>query len=206
MDSILKACLPELKPEILREISEHSSLRQFKAGDHVIRQRETIRFLPIVLKGSVKVCCDEDTIQFLLYYVNSGESCIFSYAHMFNDSPAEFHAIAEHDSKLALLPIHKVKEWFHQHPPFSAMILKGYQKHYDDLLHSVKQITCYNLEERLIQYLKNKVELEKTDLLKISHQEIASDLGTSREVISRLMKKLEKNGKATQVGRKIKVS
>ncbi|MCE7996858.1 MAG: Crp/Fnr family transcriptional regulator [Roseivirga sp.] len=205
MDTILKACLPGLSHEILQEITEHSSIRKFRAKEYVIHQAQSIRFLPIVIEGSVKVCCDEDGVQFLLYYVNSGESCIFSYAHMFSDSPAEFHAIAEQDSKLALLPIHKVKEWFHKYPAFSAMILKGYQKHYDDLLHSVKQITCYNLEERLIKYLRDRASLEKTNLLKISHQEIASDLGTSREVISRLMKKLEANGDAIQAGRKIKV-
>ncbi len=205
MNNVLKACLPGLSPELLQEISSHSSIREFKPKEYVIHQGDMIRFLPIVIEGSVKVCCDEDTIQFLLYHVNSGESCIFSYAHMFSDSPAEFYAMAELESRLALLPIDKVREWFHNHPPFSHMILKGYQKHYEDLLHSVKQITCYNLEERLIKYLQDKAVLEKTQLLKVSHQEIASDLGTSREVISRLMKKLETNGQATQVGRKIKI-
>lgn len=205
MDTVLKACLPGLPPLILKEIAEHASIKLFKPKAHVVSQGEAIRFLPIVIEGSVKVCCDEDTIQFLLYYVNSGESCIFSYAHMFGDSPAEFHAIAEVESKLALLPIDKVKEWFQKYPAFSQMILKGYQKHYDDLLHSVKQITCYNLEERLINYLKNKAGFEKTDLLKISHQAIANDLGTSREVISRLIKKLEANESVLQMGRKIKV-
>lgn len=205
MDTVLQACLPGLNAQLLREISSCSSIREFRAKEYVIHQGDMIRFLPIVIEGSVKVCCDEDTIQFLLYYVNSGESCIFSYAHMFSDSPAEFHAIAELDSRLALLPIDKVKEWFHRHPPFGNMILRGYQKHYADLLYSVKQITCYNLEERLVNYLKDKAGLEKTNLLKVSHQEIADSLGTSREVISRLMKKLERNGQASQVGRKIKV-
>lgn len=205
MDRVLQTCLPGLDQNILQEITAHATIKEFKAKNHVVHQGEMIRFLPIVIEGSIKVSCDEDSIQFLLYYVHSGESCIFSYAHMFGDSPAEFNAVAESDSKLALLPIDKVKEWFHKYPPFSAMILKGYQKHYDDLLHSVKQITCYNLEERLIKYLRSKAELEKTDLLKISHQEIANDLGTSREVVSRLMKKLEANKEATQVGRKIKV-
>ena len=95
--------------------------------------------------------------------------------------------------------------WIKKYPSFSNLLLQNYQKHYEDLLNTTKQIMCFNLEERLINYFKNKVKIGNTNLLAVSHQEIADDLGTSREVISRLIKKLSIDGKVSQFRRKIKV-
>lgn len=201
----LSECLPKLEKDVLEEIKEHSTTKSFSTHDHVVNQGQIIRFLPIVVSGNIKVYSDEDTIQFLLYYITSGETCIFSFAHIFNDQPLEFSAQAETDSELLLLPIHKVQEWFTKYPSFSNMLLQGYQKHYNDLLDTTKQIICYNLEDRLLSYLRTKAQINKSDILKISHQDIADDLGTSREVITRLMKKLTINNQVVQMGRAIKV-
>ncbi|MEM7296714.1 MAG: helix-turn-helix domain-containing protein, partial [Bacteroidota bacterium] len=81
----------------------------------------------------------------------------------------------------------------------------AYQRHYNDLLDTTKQIICHNLEERLLNYLKTKTEIKQSNQLQITHQKIADDLGTSREVITRLIRKLETNGVAVQEGRKIKI-
>lgn len=202
---ILDECLPGLGKALQQEIEESSSIKKFSADDFVVRQGELIRFLPIVVDGSVKVFSNENSMQFLLYYVTSTETCIFSFAHIFSEKPAEFSAVAEVDSDLVLLPIHKVREWLKKYPSFNAMILKGYQKHYDDLLHTTKQIICHNLEERLLEYLRTKAQIEGSNLLKITHQEIAYDLGTSREVITRLLKKLNAKNIVAQSGREIKV-
>lgn len=202
---ILRECLSSLGKELLEEIEKHSTIKKFSTHDFVVKQGQTIRFLPIVIDGSIKVFSTEVTMQFLLYYITSGETCIFSFAHIFNEEPLEFSATAEVDSELLLLPIHKVQDWVNQYPRFNDLLLKGYQKHYKDLLHTTKQIVCYNLEERLLDYLRQKAQIEKSNILKISHQEIANDLGTSREVITRLMKKLNANNEVSQIGRKIKV-
>jgi len=203
--SFLVECFPTLEKELLKEIEEYSTLKSFHSQEYIVKQGKFIRFLPIVLSGNIKVFSNEDSIQFLLYYITSGESCIYSFAHMFNNEPAEFSAIAELDSELLLLPIHKVNQWLKKYPSFSNLVLSDYQKHYKDLLNTTKQITCYNLDQRLLNYLVNKTQIEKSDILSISHQEIANDLGTSREVISRLLKKLKINNQVTQIGRKIKI-
>lgn len=203
----INECLPELEKKVLEEIEAQASTKKFEAQEFVIRQGEYIRFLPIVLHGSIKVFSHEESTQFLLYYITSGDPCIFSFAHIFDfkREPVEFSAITESASELLLLPIHKVHTWLRQYSSFSQMLLKGYQKHYQDLLHTTKQIICYNLEERLLNHLKNKATMEKTNILAISHQNIADDLGTSREVVSRLMKKISADRKVVQIGRKIKV-
>lgn len=201
----LKSCFPSLEKSLLAEIEEFAVVQDFNAQEFVVRQGQYIRFLPIVMKGNIKVFSNEDAVQFLLYYITSGDSCIFSFAHVVNPEPAAFSAQAELDSTLLLLPVNKVDHWLKTFPSFSQLVIRNYQKHYADLLHTTKQITCYNLEERLVKYLKAKTEIEQSSLVKVSHQEIADDLGTSREVISRLMQKLRADKKAEQVGRKIKV-
>ena len=203
--SLIHNCLAFFERQLLEEIEAHSTTKSYLAGQHVVEQGTYARFLPIVISGSVKVYTTEDTIQFLLYYISAGDPCIFSFAHIMDDQPIEFSAKAEVDSMLLLMPTAHVQRWMREYASFSNLLLQGYQRHYRDLLETTRQITCYNLEERLLNYLQRKADIEQTSLLPLSHQHIADDLGTSREVISRLMKKLCADGKAQQVGRKIKV-
>lgn len=201
----LAECYPQLEKSLIAEITEHSIKKEFLTGDDIVNQGEYMKYLPIVVSGNVKVYSQEDTIQFLLYYISSGGSCIYSFAHILRNNQADFSAIADTDSTLLLLPVDRVKLWMGKYPSFGNLVLDDFQKHYTDLLRTTKQLICYNLEERLLEYLKAKTNIEKTNLLHISHQEIADDLGTSREVITRVMKKLGANQQIEQQGRKIKV-
>lgn len=201
----LSRCYPQLDKSLIEEIERESSINDFLAGAYIVKQGQYIRHLPIILEGTVKVFSVEEDIQFLLYYISSGGSCIYSFAHISNEDPATFSAIAESDSQLLLLPKVKVDQWLKRYPAFSSIVLSEYQKHYQDLLSTTKQIICHNLEERLVKHLKIKAEMADSKVLKITHQDLANDLGTSREVITRLMKKLSLNDQVQQVGRKIKV-
>ncbi len=201
----LAECYPNLEKELLDEIEQHAISKDFSAGEFVVRQGQAILNLPIVRNGNVKVFCDEDTVQFLLYHITSGGSCIYSFAHIADKAPAEFSAVAETASTLLLLPMDRVNSWLKKYPSLNQLVLNDYQKHYQDLLNTTKQIVCYNLEERLLLHLQTKARLEAFKLLSVSHQQLADDLGTSREVISRLMRKLSADKKVEQIGRKIKV-
>ncbi len=201
----LTKCYPNLEADLIQEIEECSILKTFEANQYVVKQGQFIKYLPIIQSGCVKVFCNEDEISFLLYYIESGESCIYSFAHIDNNDHANFSAMTEMDSDLLLLPIDKVGLWMKKYPSLNSIILNNYKKHYNDLLDTTKQIICHDLEERLINYLETKAKLLQTNLISISHQEIANDLGTSREVISRLMKKTSLKNIVKQEGRKIKI-
>lgn len=204
MDSnILKNCLPYLGEELISEIEQNATIKVFQNESFVVKQGQYIRFLPIVLDGTVKIFSEENGLQFLLYYIQQGQSCIFSFVHLQSEKPSEFSAIAEEESILLLIPVEKVKIWLLKYPEFNSLIIKEFQKHYNDLLETTKQIVCYKLEYRLWTYLKTKASLINTSTLSISHQKIADDLGTKREVISRLIKKMESDNKVVQDKRKI---
>ena len=203
--TFLSSCFPGLEKALLVEIEQYALVKLVAAEEIIVQEGQLIKFLPLVIKGRVKVFSDEERVQFLLYYITAGESCIYSFAHILDKEPAEFSAVAESDSELLLLPLDRVHLWMRRFPSFNALIITDYQKHYRDLLNTTKQIVCHKLEDRLLDYLLKRKEIEKSALLNVTHQEIAADLGTSREVIFRLLKKLSINQLATQVGRKIKV-
>ena len=203
--NILKMCLPNFGSELLLDIQKFSTTKTFFTGDFIIKQGQYARYLPIVLSGNVKVFSNEDGLQFLLYFIQKGQSCIFSFAHLFSENAIDFSAIAEEESEILLIPIEKSKEWLIKYPAFNSLIINEFQKHYIDLLNTTKQIICYKLEDRLYNYLKIKSATSNSKTIAISHKNIGDDLGTSREVISRVMKKLELDNKVIQDGRKIKL-
>ncbi|MFZ4929207.1 Crp/Fnr family transcriptional regulator [Chryseobacterium sp. Mn2064] len=203
--NILEKCLPNFGKELISEIEKFGIIKEFPNNDFIVKQGQLIRYLPIVLEGNVKAYSEEDGMQFLLYFIQQGSSCIFSFVHLFNQNPIDFSAISEGKSSILLIPIDKAKEWLIRYPSFNNLIINEFQKHYNDLLHTTKQIVCYKLEDRLWSYLQTKAKVSNTHELAISHQSIADDLGTTREVISRLMKKIELDKKLVQNNRKIKL-
>lgn len=203
--NILEKCLPDFGRELITEIEKFGIIKTFSLNEFIVKQGQLIRYLPIVLEGNVKAYSEEDGTQFLLYFIQPGSSCIFSFVHLFNQNPIDFSAIPEGKSTILLIPIDKAKEWIIRYPSFNNLIIAEFQKHYNDLLHTTKQIICYKLEDRLWDYLKTKAKISGTSELAISHQSIADDLATTREVISRLMKKIELDKKLIQNNRKIKL-
>lgn len=201
----LSKCYPEFEPELLEEIEKHAISKTFKNKEYVVKQGQYIKSLPIIQDGCIKVFCQEGIKEFLLYFIASGESCIQSFTHISREAKASFSAVAELDSTLLLLPVDKFQLWIKKYPSINSIIINSYQKHYNELLDTTKQIICHNLEERLIDYLKNKSNISKSKLLSISHQSIANDLGTSREVVSRLMKSQKLDEFVIQEGRQIRV-
>ncbi|MEM7382358.1 MAG: Crp/Fnr family transcriptional regulator [Bacteroidota bacterium] len=201
----LTKCFPSLEQMLYNEILEHGSYHNFEPGAYVVRQGAYIDFLPIILKGVIKLYAEEDGVEFLLYYIQSGESCILSFNHLFDRKPLQFSAVTEEDTCVLGLPVAKVKEWFIKYPSFSRIIIKDFQRNFEDLLQTAKEFVCLGIEDRLIRYLQHKSKLRNTVDIHLSHQAIATDLGTSREVISRITKKLEKDGFLLQHRRHIEL-
>lgn len=203
--NLISDCLANLGRDLLNEINEWGKPQWFDDNEYIVKQGQIVRYLPIVLSGTAKVYLSEADAQLLLYYIHPGATCIFSFAHLFGEKEVGFSALAEGKSLLLLLPMHKVREWLLKYRVLSDMILSEYQKHYNDLLETTRQLICNNLEGRLLAYLKTKAAISGDVLLAISHQSIADDMATSREVISRVLKKMEHEGKVAQQGRKIKL-
>ncbi len=201
----IKRCFPLLEKQLYEEILEVGVYKEFAASTYVVKQGAYLDFLPVVLSGVIKMYAEEDGVQFLLYYINSGETCILSFNHLFDQKPVQFSAITEEPTIVLCLPVSKVKEWFIKYPSFGRIILKDFQRNFEDLLRTTKDIVCFGIEDRLIKYLEDLSERSGSMEIHLSHQKIASDLGTSREVISRITKKLQKENLLIQHKRHIEL-
>jgi CRP/FNR family transcriptional regulator len=186
--------------ETAEAILEIGKLKKLRADDWMVDIGDPIVYMPLLLKGQLRILReDEDGHELLLYYIRPGETCAMSLTCCSGIAVSNVRAVAEEDTELLLLPIQIIDEWTTKYPSFKSFILKTYQHRFEELLNTIDSIAFHNLDDRLSQLLKQKSEKEGSEL-KTTHQELANQLNSSREVISRLLKQMERKGKI-QMGR-----
>lgn len=186
--------------ETVEAILEIGKLKKIKADDWMLDIGDPILYMPLLLKGQLRVLReDAEGHELLIYYIRPGETCAMSLICCSGNAVSNVRAVAEEDSELLLLPIQIIDEWTTKYPSFKSFILKTYQHRFEELLNTIDSIAFHNLDDRLSQLLKQKSEKEGSEL-KTTHQELANQLNSSREVISRLLKQMERKGKI-QMGR-----
>ncbi len=182
--------LPE---PLIKEINKYSKKIKFAKNTQIISIGDKMKHIPFVLNGSVRVYIEnEDTgKEVLLYYVDKGQTCLMSMIASFKDKISKVSATTERDSELVLVTNEKISEWQNKFPEWNDLIIDLFVNRYYDLLNTIEEISFKKIDARLKAYLKKhsnnsgKINLNKT------HKQIANDLGTSREVISRTLKKIE---------------
>jgi CRP/FNR family transcriptional regulator len=181
--------------ETVEAILEIGKLKKIKADDWMLDIGDPILYMPLLFKGQLRVLReDAEGHELLIYYIRPGETCAMSLICCSGNAVSNVRAVAEEDSELLLLPIQIIDEWTTKYPSFKSFILKTYQKRFEELLNTIDSIAFHNLDDRLSQLLKQKSEKEGSEL-KTTHQELANQLNSSREVISRLLKQMERKGK-----------
>jgi len=183
------------EPDLRDEMSVHCEVRTFKKGDIIIRTGQYVRATLIVLKGRVKIYReDEDGNEFFMYYLESGEACALSILCASKQEKSQILAQADEEAMILLVPFQKISEWMAQYATWYKFVIETYRKRFEDLLETLDHIAFRSLDERLEIYLKRQVSTLKSKQLNLTHQQIAEDLNSSREVISRLLKKMEQRG------------
>jgi len=205
MSNLSVAEFQQLFPDIYERntaeiIIETAQLKKLHADDWMVDIGDPILYMPLLLKGQLRILREDDEgHELLLYYIRPGETCAMSLTCCSGNAVSNVRAVAEEDTELLLLPIQIIDEWTTKYPSFKSFILKTYQKRFEELLNTIDGIAFHNLDDRLSQLLKQKSEKEGSEL-KTTHQELANQLNSSREVISRLLKQMERKGKI-QMGR-----
>jgi CRP/FNR family transcriptional regulator len=187
-----------LGPDLLDEILEHSQLQEIPKDTEILREGQYIKVIPLVIDGAIKVFTRFKEKELLLYYIRPDESCIMSFAASIKNEPSKVNAITELDTKAILLPISKIDAWFNKYPKLNLLFFSLYYERYIDLLDTINQLLFNKLDERVLTHLQEKEEISGDQLVKTTHKQIANELGTAREVVSRVVKKLEKENKLAQ--------
>jgi CRP/FNR family transcriptional regulator len=182
-------------PEIKAKLSLYGIAKTFAEGDIILKENAYINSIPIVISGSIRVMrTDEDGRELLLYYIESGESCIMSFLGGLHQDTSKIKAIAEEKTEILFIPIERVTELIKEYPEWLKYIFRLYHKRFEELLEVVNEVAFKKMDERILNFIKKKVELTKNNELHLTHEQIAQELGTARVVVSRLLKQMEDEG------------
>lgn len=194
------------EPELLKEFDKKVKLVSVKEGDIILDIGQTVRVIPIVISGTLKVSrVDAEGKELLLYYVSANESCAMTFTCCMQQFPSEIKAVAEEDTELLAIPISLMDEWMMKYPTWKSFVMRTIRARFNELLVAIDQLAFQKLDERLIHYLKEKSKTTGSALINLSHEQIANELASSREVISRLLKRLETEKKLILYRNQIKL-
>ncbi len=183
-------------PELKSELETICTLHKFAAGTQILKQGGYIKVIPLMISGLAKVFKQEEKNgnEVLLYYIKPGETCVMSMITLMRNEISTVKAVIEKDSEIVVIPANKAIVIAKKYPVWNDFIYQLFYQKYEELVEVVEILTFSNKDKRLLQYLKKEARLKGSTKLKTTHQHIAYDLGSSREVISRLLKKLEHQG------------
>lgn len=177
---------------LINEILEVGAFKEVPAGYKLIEIGSYIKGMPLLVSGVIKILReDQDGNELLLYYLEQGETCSMTLACCMGQTKSEIRAVAETETKLIMVPIHKMELWTSKYKSWRNFVFNSYHNRLNEILQTLDSIAFNNMDERLINYLKEKVRVNNSKIIRNTHQEIAYDLNSSRVVISRLLKKLE---------------
>ena len=192
--------------ELIKELTIHSRSFHITAGETLIDTGQHVQFVPLVVKGIIKVSrVDDEGHELLLYYVNPNESCAMTFTCCMQDHPSEIRAVAEEDAEILLVPMEVMDQWITKYPSWKRFVMRTIRSRFHELINTLDQIAFQSLDERLVNYLRQKYKTTGSALINMSHEQIANDLASSRVVISRLLKKLENEKKVLLYRNQIKL-
>jgi CRP/FNR family transcriptional regulator len=191
----LKKLFPSFEQGLVHEIASLANIREDPAGQLLMKTGQNIRFTILIAKGLVKVYReDESGDEFFMYYLQPGQACSLSMICAIKQETSEIMARAVTDTVSIRIPLEHMDKWMTQYKSWYHFVLETYRSRFEELLTTVDHIAFRHMDERLLFYLQKQQETLKTRKLPVSITEIAADLNSSREVISRLLKKLADKG------------
>ena len=188
--------------KLLDEIVEVGIDKAYPKGEMLIDIGDELTHIPLITKGLIKVSReDPNGEEILLYFLERGDTCAISFVNCINISKSMFRGVIETDVECILVPVNKIEEWLVNYRTWREFIIDSYHNRLVEMVEVIKTLAFLKLDDRLYNYLADHVKLMHNKKLAITHQEISEDLHTSRVVVSRLLKILEKKGKI-KLGRK----
>jgi CRP/FNR family transcriptional regulator len=191
-----KESFPQFEQELIDTIDKNAIERVFHSGEVIMRTGQFIKSTVLILKGRIKIYREsDDGGEFLMYYLGPGEACAISMICAMQARESEIMAKAIEETEVLMIPIQLMDELMSKYKSWYQFVIQTYRSRFDELLMVVDNVAFKNMDERLEFYLKRHVNETGNSTIEISHQDIAYDLNSSREVISRLLKKMEQLGK-----------
>ncbi len=192
IQSMIEQRFPSFEPELVKELETIGTLRTFEEGEELMRTGQYFRSTMLIVDGLVKLYREGDEgNEFFVYFLEPGNACALSMVCASQQKTSEVMAKAMQSSAAIMIPIDKMDELMLKYKSWYYFVVETYRSRFGELLQVIDAIAFKAMDERLEFYLKKQVQTLQTTTIRTTHQEIADDLSTSREVISRLLKKME---------------
>lgn len=194
--ALIKNAFPSFDPHLIDRLVEIGEVRTFVEDDELLRTGQYFKNSMLLLEGLVKLYREgEDGNEFFMYYIQPGQACALSMICATKNETSAIMAKAVSSVKMLSIPIQYMDELMQEHKSWYYFVVENYRARFEELLQTIDSIAFKAMDERLEFYLKRAVETTNSKVLHINHQIIANELNSSREVISRLLKKMEQLGK-----------
>ena len=189
------AIFDSLSPQLLELAEQQCQVLNLTAGQQVFGAGDACAGLPVVLAGSIKVqMTGASGNGIVLYRMAANDMCTLSIGCLITGAGYRAEAIVEQDSTAILVPRALFNQMMAESVEFRYRVLASYGKRLDELMLLVEEVAFQRMDQRLLEWLEQRRPL---GAIIITHQELAVELGTAREVVSRLLKELEREGKVS---------
>ena len=196
-----------LNQQLTEELEKHSNWMEIPEKQQILAIGDYVKVVPLVFSGRIKVMRnDESGKEILLYYINPGESCALSIAAGLNHQKSAAYAITDSNTQLLAIPVDKLASMIKTFPRLNQFVLQLFHQRFNELIEFIDAVSFKNIDARLVEYLKKKSSTSRDNFVNLTHKQIAEELGTAREVVSRLLKQLEKQGKIKNHRGKIEIT
>jgi len=182
-----------------QELLNNGEIANFNKGDTIVKEGQYVKFLPIVLTGSIRVFQRNEDREVLLYYVRPEQTCTMSMAAAYFENRSTSFGVTVEPTEVLVFPAHLIMEWQLKFPSWNQYVMRMFRTRYDELVKSLETVVFEHIDVRVMEYLRNKASQENQKVINISHHSLANELGTTRVVVSRILKQLEQ-------GKRIKLS
>jgi CRP/FNR family transcriptional regulator len=182
--------------DLLEEIADIGKYKRVRQGEILMDIGQQIRAMPLLFSGAIKVLREDDKgDELLLYFLEKGDTCAMTFSCCMGSGTSEIRAIAEMDTEIMMIPVEMMEKWLSKYRSWQRFIMDSYHTRVSELLETVDTLAFMKMDERLLKYLQDKAMVTHDDIIHATHQDVAQDMHTSRVVVSRLLKKMELEGK-----------
>jgi CRP/FNR family transcriptional regulator, anaerobic regulatory protein len=195
MASDIKNLFPSFEANLVEDIEKNAEIIEFAEGEDLMKSGQNIKSTILIKEGLVKVYReDEEGNEIFMYHLEPGQACALSIMCAVQNRTSEIKATAVKPTEVFAIPIHYIDKWMKEYKSWYQFVLSTYRARFEELLNTIDAIAFKNMDERLVMYLKKHTEISNNKIIAVTHAQIATELSTSREVISRLLKKLAERG------------
>lgn len=165
-----------------------------RATPHFIREGHVLQHAMFILQGTVRIYkITPQGREVTLYRVQNGQSCVLMMASILGETPYEASVSIEVDTEVLLIPIPLFRKWMDLYLPLKQHIFQQIIERITSVTQLVESIAFQSIPYRIAEFLLKQMDTDKQMTLQITHEQLAVELGTAREVISRSLKDLARN-------------